>query len=161
MSDLSFFSPGNISRPLSLINASINHEYQKPFPEPKEQMLSWYEYKNRWVKILPNGYLNITRLVTSLIDFTFIRSLVADAYSNEGAPCYDPVSLFLCDLFRFPGGFRSMKDFCKVLHDRFNGHPCRTYAGIRESDIPCEATFSHFRVIIGETRYKAIFHVLV
>ena len=113
------------------------------------------------VKILPKGYFNKARLVTSLIDFTFIRSLVANIYSKEGGNCYDPVSLFLCDLFRWLEGFRWMKDFCRVLHHKYNGASYRLYAGISDERIPCEADFSNFRARIGETRYNAIFHVLV
>ena len=150
MSDLSCFSLSNMAGRFSLVNADVNHECQKPFPKPKEQMLSWYEHKNRWVKIRPNGYLNMARLLTSLIDFTFIRSLVADAYSKEGPPGYDPVSLFLCELFRWLEDFRFMKHFGNKLHDKYNG-AC-SYAGIREGPIPGEATFSHFRVLLGEDR---------
>ena len=113
------------------------------------------------MKVLPNGYFNKARLVTSLIDFTFIRSLVADIYSKEGGNCYDPVSLFLCDLFRWLEGFRWMKDFCRVLHHKYNGASYRLYAGISDERIPCEAEFSYFRAHLGEARYNAIFHVLV
>ena len=159
--DLACFSLKHIFKKLNSINVSINLQHSLPFPKPKEQMLSWYTYLNRRVKIFPSGYFNKARLVTSLIDFSFIRSLVADIYSKEGGNCYDPVSLFLCDVFRFLEGLASMKEFCNILHHRFSGHLYRTYAGIREERIPCEADFSNFRARIGETRYNAIFHVLV
>lgn len=155
------FSLKPIAKRLNSINITINLQHQEPFPKPKKRMLSWYTYQNRWVKILPNGYFNKARLVTSLIDFTFIRSLVADAYSKEGAHCYDPVSLFLCDIFRWIEGFRFMKDFCRRLHHKYNGDSYRLYAGISDNRIPCEADFSNFRVRIGEARYNAIFHILV
>lgn len=159
--DLSCFSLKYIFKKLNSINISINLHYSLPFPKPREQMLSWYSYTNRKVKIFPNGYFNKARLVTSLIDFSFVRSLVADAYSKEGGRCYDPVSLFLCDVFRWLEGLPAMKEFCKILFDRFNGSSYRVYAGISEERIPCEADFSNFRVRIGESRYNAIFHVLV
>lgn len=155
--NLTGYSLKNIAKRLNSINIQINLQYQRPFPKPKERLLSYYTYQNRWVvKVFNNGYFNKARLVTSLINFSFIRSIVADAYSCEGGNCYDPVSLFLCNLFRWLENLPSMKDFCKLLHDRFNGHPYRTYAGISEEYIPCEADFSNFRLRIGETRYKHI-----
>lgn len=161
MANLTCFSLKSIARRLNSINISINLQHYRPFPKPKEQMFSWYTYQNRWVKILPNGYFNKARLVSSLIDFTFIRSLVADIYSKEGGNCYDPASLFLCDLFRWLEGFRWMKDFCRLLHHKYNGASYRLYAGIPDERIPCEGDFSNFRARIGEARYNAIFHVLV
>ena len=65
------------------------------------------------------------------------------------------------DIFRWLESLSSMKDFCKILHDRFNGHPYRVYAGISETHIPCEADFSNFRARIGEIRYTYIFACLV
>jgi hypothetical protein len=161
VANLTKFPLKYITKRLNSINIQINLQHQRPFPKPKEQMLSCYTYQNRWVKVFNNGYFNKARLVTSLIDFSFIRSLVADAYSNEGGNCYDPVSLFLCDIFRWLENLASMKDFCKLLHDRFNGHPYRTYAGIPEDHIPSEADFSNFRARIGEIRYNHIFACLV
>jgi hypothetical protein len=159
--DLTSYSLKNISARLNSVNIQVNLQYQRLFPKPKEQLLSYYTYQNRWVKVFNNGYFNRARLVTSLIDFTFIRSLVADAYSKEGGNCYDPVSLFLCDIFRWLEGSPSLKGFCQLLHDKFNGHPYRVYAGISDTRIPCEADFSNFRLRIGEQRYKNIFAVLV
>ncbi len=95
MADLRRYSLREITKKLNSINIQINLKHQRPFPKPKERLLSYYTYQNRWVKVFNNGYFNRARLVTSLIDFTFIRSLVADAYSCEGGNCYDPVSLFL------------------------------------------------------------------
>jgi hypothetical protein len=130
MADLTKFSLKYITKKLNSINIQINLAHQRPFPKPKEQMLSYYTYKKRWVKVLNNGYFNKARLITSLIDFSFIRSLVADAYSKEGGNCHDPVSLFLCDLFHWLEDFSSMKSFLKTLSEPNNGHCYRTYAGI-------------------------------
>lgn len=161
MADLTRFSLKYITKRLNSINIQINLKHQRPFPKPKERMLSYYTYKMRWVKVFNNGYFNKARLVTSLIDFSFIRSLVADAYSREGGNCYDPVSLFLCDLFHWLENFNSMKDFLKILQDKFNGHSYRVYAGIKDGHIPSEADFSNFRARIGEVRYNRIFACLV
>jgi len=112
---------------------------------------------------LPGGGIQggYARMITSLIDFSFIRSLVAGCYSDIGPPCYDPASLFLVDLFRYIDGYHDMCDFIALLHDKDRGRGYRTYAGISMSNIPCEGTFSHFRKRLGEGRYNEIFHVLV
>jgi hypothetical protein len=99
-------------------------------------------------------------MITSLIDFSFIRSLVADAYSFLGPACYDPVSLFLLDLFRYIDEYPDMNAFLTDVRDDDWGRAYRGYAGISEH-IPCEATFSNFRKRIGEQRYNDLFHVLV
>jgi hypothetical protein len=126
-------------------------------------MLSHYRFKKRFVKILPNGKIKggFARMITSLIDFSFIRSLVADCYSIFGPPPYDPVSLFLLDLFRYIDGYKDMNDFCDILQDEDQGRGYRSYAGIRMDHVPSEGTFSHFRNRIGESLYNEIFHVLV
>ena len=161
MADLTKFSLKFITKRLNSINIQITLSNQKPFPKPRQRLLSYYTHQNRWVKVFNNGYFNKARLVTSLIDFSFIRSLVALAYSKEGGNCYDPASLFLCDLFRYLENLPSMKNFCKILHDRFNGHPYRIYAGISEKHIPTESDFSNFRARLGEKRYIYIFACLV
>ena len=100
-------------------------------------------------------------LIWTLIDFSFVRSLAADAYSEEGRDAYDPVSLFLLDLFRYILGC-TMKEFCTKLRDKLNGASYRYYAGINLLHIPCEADFSNFRMRKEvKERYNQIFHVLV
>jgi len=100
-------------------------------------------------------------MLTSLIDFSFIRSLVAHRYSVWGSPCYDPVSLFLLDLFRYIDGYKCMKQIIDVLHDKDRGRAYRTYAGFNFQNLPCEGTFSHFRFRLGEELYNEIFQILV
>jgi len=93
-------------------------------------------------------------MIISLIDFSFIRSMVAHCYSEISLPCYDPPSLFLLDLFRYIGGHQNMKSFLEILRDGEHGRPYRAYAGIT-GDIPCEGTFSHFRARIGDQLYNS------
>jgi len=100
-------------------------------------------------------------MITSLIDFSFIKSLVAHCYSEKGPPCYDPSSLFLLDLFRHIDSFQNMKKFLEIVRDKDRGRAYRTYAGISAEHIPCEGTFSIFRERLGEALYNEIFHVLV
>ena len=154
------FTIANISRKLNQINPEISLSHQKPFPNLS--LLSNYEFKKRCLKILPNGDIEggYAKMVTSLIDFSFIRSLVAHCYSIKGPPCYDPPSIFLTDLFRYMDGFQYISQFLKVVRDEERGVAYRDYAGFFER-IPCEGTFSNFRARLGENLYIDIFHVLV
>jgi hypothetical protein len=154
------FTISNVSKKLNEINFNISLSHQKPFPNLN--FLSIYRFKKRFVKILPNGDIQggYTRMITSLIDFSFIRSLVADCYSEYGPPCYDPPSLFLLDLFRYIDGYQNMSRFLELLRDKDRGRVYRTHAGILDN-IPCEGTFSIFRARLGENLYNEIFHVLV
>ncbi|MCW9065305.1 MAG: hypothetical protein OQJ78_03340, partial [Ignavibacteriaceae bacterium] len=168
------FTINNVSRKLNEINVKISLSHQKFFPNLF--LLSNYHFKKRFVKIYSNGDIKggYCRMITSLIDFSFIRSLVADCYSPYGPPCYDPPSLFLLDLFRHIDGHQNMKKFLEVLRDKDRGRAYRAYAGLRpieayapeeafsdDDRIPCEGTFSIFRRRLGETLYNDIFHLLV
>jgi hypothetical protein len=154
------FTIANVSKKLNEININISLSHQKPFPNLN--FLSNYRFKKRFVKILPNGDIQggYTKMITSLIDFSFIRSLVADCYSEYGPACYDPPSLFLLDLFRYIDGYQNMSKFLELVRDNDRGRFYRTHAGILDN-IPCEATFSVFRARLGENLYNQIFHVLV
>ena len=155
------FSLRETIRKLTKINPQISLVHQKKFPKPRERLLSFYQHRRRKVRIEKGGIQGgLPRLIWALIDFSFVRSLVADAYSEEGGNAYDPVSLFLLDLFKYILGCTT-KEFCAKLRDKLNGTSYRYYAGINSLHIPCEADFSNFRVRIGEKRYNQIFHVLV
>ena len=126
-------------------------------------LLSTYRFKKRFVKIYRNGDIQggYCRMITSLIDFSFTRGLVADCYSPYGPPCYDPPSLFLLDLFRYTDCHQNMSKFLQLLRDKDRGRAYRAYAGISEDNIPCEGTFSIFRARLGQQLYNEIFHILV
>jgi hypothetical protein len=155
------FTIRNVTKNLNKINIQISLSHQTPFPQIS--LLSHYQFKKRFVKIFPNGGIQggYATLITSLIDFSFVRSLAADCYSAFGPPCYDPVSLFLLDLFRYMGGYTNMSTFVSILQDEDQGRGYRLHAGIDMDNVPCEATFSNFRSRLGERRYNEIFHVLV
>jgi hypothetical protein len=155
------FTVANVSRKLNKINPEFSLSHQIPFPNLS--LLSHYEFKKRFVKILPNGDIQggYAKMITSLIDFSFIRSLVAHRYSIKGPPCYDPPSIFLTDLFRYMDGHQHMSQFLKIIRDKERGRAYRKYAGIFNHQIPCEATFSNFRARLRGNLYNDIFHVLV
>jgi hypothetical protein len=99
ISALEQFTVDNISERLNKIDVTIALSHTTPFPRP--HILSQYTFQRRPVTILPDGSIQggYCNLIYSLIDFSFIRSIVAHCYSTKGPPCYDPVSLFLLDLF--------------------------------------------------------------
>jgi hypothetical protein len=154
------FTIDNVTQKLNEINCKISLSHQKPFPNLSP--LSHYEFNKRLVKILPNGDIEggYVKMISSLIDFSFIRSLVAHRYSVKGPPCYDPPSIFLTDLFRYMDGFQYLSQFLKVVRDEERGVAYRNYAGFSERT-PCEGTFSNFRARLGESLYIDIFHILV
>ena len=159
MNPFAKFTIASVAKRLNKINIEVSLSHQTPFPD--RALLSRYRFKKRFVDILPNGDVRggQVKMITSLIDFSFIRSMVAGCYRSTGPPCYDPPSLFLLDLFRYIDGYPDMSAFLEVVRDG-RGQAYRAYAGIRE-DVPCEGTFSHFRARIGERLYNEIFHVLV
>jgi len=154
------FTIGNIARRLNKINQNLSAFHLKLFPKP--ELLSQYIFRKQFVSIDPKGDVQggYACMITSLIDFSFVRSLAADAYSIFGPPCYDPVTLFLLDLFRYIDDHPDMNAFLTVLREEKRGSEYRHYAGIIDN-IPSEGTFSNFRKRIGEQRYNDIFHVLV
>jgi hypothetical protein len=160
--NLSSFSLGSVIKKLNRIHVRINSQHNRPFPKPRDFWLSEYTYQRRYIKIRPDGRIvgGLSRFVSSLIDFSFIRSIVAHKYSLIGF-AYDPVSLFLIDLFRYLEKYPNMKTFLDVVRDPVRGKHYRLYAGIGERSIPCEATFTNFKDRLGESLYNRIFHTLV
>ena len=155
------FTINTISKKLNKINIKVSLSHQNPFPHTS--LLSYYQFKKRFVTIVSNGNIQggYAKMITSLINVSFIRSLVAHRYSPYGPPCYDPPSLFLLDLFRYIDGYQNMSQFLSLLHDEDRGRAYRRYAGISMDHLPCEGTFSNFRIRLGERLYNEIFHVLV
>lgn len=162
MRDLTPFSIGRVIKKLYHIHCHISTKHQNPFPKPEVFWLSRYRYERRYVRIHHNGRIKggLARFVSALIDFSFIRSLVAHKYSVAGI-AYDPVTLFILDLFRHIEKFPDMKSFVEVIRDRERGRHYRLYAGISFEESPCEATFTNFKDRLGEDLYNQIFHVLV
>jgi len=156
------FAIGKAVNKFNRIRVRIRDKYNRPFPKPEIFWLSKYTYRPRHIKIYPDGRIagGLSRFVSSLIDFSFVRSIVAHKYSLTGF-AYDPVSLFLLELFRYLEKYSSMKDFVKTVRDKEKGKHYRLYAGIKFSDLPCEATFTNFKDRLGEKLYNEIFHVLV
>ena len=160
--NLASFSIGSVIKKLNRIHVRINSKHNRPFSKPRCFWLSEYAYKRRYIKIHPDGRIagGLSRFVTSLVDFSFIRSIVAHKYKPLGC-AYDPVSLFLLELFRYLEKYPSMKDFVEVIRDGDKGRNYRRYAGIRYPHLPCEGTFTNLKERLGENLYNHILHVLV
>ena len=156
------FAVGNVVKSLNRIRITVREKHYRPFPKPEIFWLSRYTYNPRYIKIHPDGRIagGLSRFVSSLIDFSFVRAIVAHKYSLRGL-AYDPVGIFLLELFRYLEKFAHMKDFVNTLHDQEKGKHYRLYAGINKDNIPCEGTFTHFKDRLGEKLYNEIFHVLV
>jgi len=161
LKDLTPFSLKQILRKLNSVNVQINPEYRKIFPKEKYRLLSLYQYKTRFVDISLQGYFSFSKLATSLIDFSFVRSLVASSYSKEGGHCFDPASIFLLYLCGYLGKFKAEKDFISCLHDKDKGRCYRAYGGISYDRIPCESDFTNFKKRIRPEKFDNIFHLLV
>ena len=163
MRNLFPFHLGNVIKKLNKIRIAINLQYQRPFPKSQSRLLSHYSFVPRRIKIKPSGEIagGLSRFVTSLIDFSFVRSICASAYSSVGGHAYDPVSLFLLELFRYLEKFPDLKTFLSVVRDEEKGKHYRLYTGISSSHIPCEADFTHLKDRLGEKLYIEIAQVLV
>ena len=153
---------GSIIKKLNHIHVHINSSYNQPFPKPRTFWLSEYTYQRRYIKIHPDGRIvgGLSRFVSSLVDFSFIRSIVSHRYKVFGF-AYDPASLFLLELFRYLEKYPDMKTFVEVVRDREKGKHYRLYAGIKYPNLPCEDTFTNLKDRLGEEHYNQIFHVLV
>ena len=162
MRNLAPFTIASIIKKLNRVRIQINSTYNRPFPKPGIFWLSEYTYQRRYIKIHPDGRIvgGLSRFVSSLIAFAFIRSLVAHKYKSLGV-AYDPVSLFLLELFRYLEKYPDMKSFVELIRDRERGKHYRLYAGIHYPHVPCEATFTNLKDRLGEDLYSRILHVLV
>jgi hypothetical protein len=127
-----------------------------PFPKAPSRWLSHYEYvppgPEEWLSpyLLQDRFL----LTCKLLDFSFLRPLLADTYGKAGGLCYDPVSLFLLSCAAQMEGYLHMADFVKVLHHPQKGPYYWKPTGIVPPHIPCQMTFTHFRDRINQQSTK-------
>jgi hypothetical protein len=162
VSGLTQFSIANIISKLKEINPAIDRSHRRAFPKEEARWLSHYRFCPQYVHVNDDGSVRggLSQLVASVIDFSFVRSIAA-AYSIFAGPCYDPISLFLLDLFRYLDKVSDVRHFSRILRNPVSGQSYRSFAGLRDDSVPCRATFTNFRARLGESRYKEIFHTLV
>lgn len=156
------FSLKEVLKRMNNITININLKHSKPFPKERSRMRSFYCYNRRKIRFDKKGEIagGKLRVLISLVDFSFIRSLVADCYSKEGGHCHDPVTVILLDLFAMQKEM-TIKEFVNVVNHRVYGRQYRNYAGLPDNEIISEGTFTHVRNQIGEERYNQILHILV
>ena len=84
------FNIGNISKKLNELNLEISFSFHREFP--KKKLLSRYEFRKRFVKVNSQGGIDggMCRMITSLVDFSFIRSMVAHRYSTKRSSMLRP-----------------------------------------------------------------------
>jgi hypothetical protein len=135
----------------------------KTFPKDYGRLLSFYKYKELKIHINSNGTVTggIIRVIFSLIDFSFVRNVVADCYSFEGANCYDPASLFVLELIKIWNRYDYYSEFVKDLKDNDKGRQYRYLSGVDIENVPTEATFHNFKERLGEEKFSEIMGELV
>lgn len=127
-----------------------------PFPKEPSRWLSHYEYvppaPGEWLSpyLLEDRFL----LTCKLLDFSFLRPLLADTYGKAGGPCYDPVSLFLLACAVQMESYIHMADFVQDLHHPQKGPYYWKPTGIVPPNIPCQMTFTNFRERINQQSTK-------
>jgi len=161
--NLGKFSLTKILKGIDLANKEASSKFQDSFPKNERRFLSHYQSKRRYIEITPNGEIvgGLSRMFVSLIDLSFIRSLVANVYGKRGYYCYDPASMFCLEISRILDGYEDTKSFCKVLRDPQRGLHYWAYAGLTKEHIPSGDDFSNFRKRCGEEKYREILQVLV
>jgi len=158
------FYLGNIRKELKASLQKLSKQVEVEFPKEKDRWLSHYEYREFKIHIDRDGSIKggLLRLIFSLVDFTFVRSLVADCYSKEGGDCYDPVSLLLLEVIKvWEKKYVYYPDFVDDLKDKEKGAQYRYYTGVDFENVPTEATFHNFRDRIGEKKLREVIHFLV
>jgi ribosomal protein L34 len=158
------FCLGNIRKSIKAAVQKVSKQVEVKFPKKEESWLSHYEYKELKIHMERCGSIKggLLRLIFSLVDFSFIRSLVADCYSKEGGNCYDPVSLLLLEVIKiWEKKYVYYPEFINDLKDKNKGAQYRYYTGIDIGNVPTEATLHNFRDKIGEKKLQEIIHFLV
>src|SRR3990172_7855961 len=82
MRNLMPFSIGSVIKKLNHIHFQISDKHNCPFPKPEAFWVSKYAYERRYIRIHDDGRSEggLSRFVSSLVDFSFVRSIVAHKY---------------------------------------------------------------------------------
>lgn len=127
-----------------------------PFPKEPSRWLSNYNYypPTQEEYLSPKLLKDPVELTAKLVDFSWLRYLLADTYSKEGGHCYDPVSLFLLRTFAPMDGYTRMSGFVSDLNDPKTGYKYRKLAGVSPSNVPCQMSFTNFEQRINQKSRK-------
>lgn len=158
------FFLGNVRKEIHKAVEKLTEQVEVEFPKEEGRWLSHYVYREFKICIDSKGNIKggLLRLIFSLVDFSFVRSLVADCYSKEGGDCHDPVTLLLLEVIKiWEKKYVYYPDFMEDLKDKDKGAQYRYYAGVDFDNIPTEATLHNFRDRIGEEKLQAVINFLV
>jgi hypothetical protein len=140
-----------------------NREYHtRTFPKNPARWLSHYHFEPRRVTFTPTGEVDggISWLVGSLFDFSFIRSIVASDYSEEGGHCFDPATLFFLILACCLDGYGDYADFCRILLQDKKGESYRMIAGIEDSVLG-DDDLCNFKKRVGADTINSVMDMFV
>jgi len=127
-----------------------------PFPKDSSRWLSRYRYypPTQEEYLCPKLLKDPISLTAKLLDFSWLRYLLADTYSKEGGLCYDPVSLFLLRNFASMDGYTRISQFVSDLNDPEKGNKYLKLSGVNPRNIPCQMTFTNFQQRINQLSLK-------
>lgn len=153
---------GNVRKEIRVALERVKTQVNQEFPKDTSRLLSKYEYKDRKIRFHKEGFVcgGTIRLLFTLIDFSFIRNILADCYSDKGGLAYDPVTMFLLELIKLYEDYTYYTKFCEKLKDPVEGKVYRDYVGIT-SKVPDDVDMHNFRNRIGEERFQAVMGMLV
>lgn len=139
-----------IAKKASELNKKNQETHTTPFPKDQSRLESHYRFEPRRIDFTCEGEVEggLSRLIGSLFDLSFTRSLFARYYSKEGGHCFDPASLFFLELAVKLDGYSTYSSFCEELRQQGNGRRYRELAGITSS-IPGEDDLHNFRDRVG------------
>jgi ribosomal protein L34 len=157
------FRLGIIRKELKMAIQKLLYQIEIEFPKEESRMLSHYVYKKFKIRIDNQGNIKggLLRVIFSLVDFSFVRSLVAECYSKEGGNCHDPVTLLLLEVIKIWDDCQYYSNFIKNLNDKIKGGQYRYYTGVDIDNVPTEGTLHNFRERIGEEKLQEIINFLV
>ncbi|NLD49679.1 MAG: transposase [Clostridiaceae bacterium] len=157
------FCLSNIRKEVKVAVQRVLKQIGNDFPKDESRWLSHYVYREFKIHTDSDGSIKggLLRLIFSLVDFTFIRSLIADCYGKEGGDCYDPVTLFLLEVIKIWNGYQYYSNFAEDLNDKNKGAQYRYYTGVDIDNIPTEATFHNFRDRVGEEKLQEVINFIV
>ena len=143
-------------------NRKNRERYTESFPKNPDRWESHYHFMPRDVTFTITGEVDkgMSWLAGSLFDFSFIRSIVASYYSQEGGHCFDPATLFFLILACYLDGHGDYAAFCRALLQGEKGKSYRAITGI-DGSVPGEDDLCNFRKRVGEGTINAVMDMFV
>ena len=134
------------------LNQQNHNAFNTPFPKAPSRWISHYQFHPRPITFTDKGAVEggLSWLVGATLDFSFARSLCADAYDARGGHCYDPASLLFLEVAAKVDRYPDYASFCEDLEQADKGRCYRELAGLDKA-IPGQDSFSNFRKRVGHS----------